>query len=448
MMRRSATRLVVFAALVAALAPAGPASASVASRLARFPTPPGCQPTALAHIGPGAFCTQALLVTATSGTSFTVTDGTTTRSGQVSGGSPTWSDPYGPQQSGSYNGYGWSLGPLTAGQVVTLWGSVDPADPNATLQVTRWIERTHGSPRLRGAFSARQPYRLYTALDISQGHVPENRMVWSLVVPFLELPQTHEIGGDGDVHVQTMNPCPSAGVTTETVPELQGYVDSPYLLPPVSDPTDDAAKQELRQVPPIGVPVVILGATRWDPGYGWWELHPIRAWRFPTAAELDWAAAQCRRSPAPQLDTGSLDFPVPYGAPSCGQAPVEGDQLAPLTNALGFKPCAPVCSVSATAISQPETLSPATLCGTEGVKPIVDRSQLNGTPAPIPTGVVPSAAATEERDAGPAEHENLPAYLGSPEFIDSVARAYCAQPLPRAGHQGDPFSSCRVRPPR
>lgn len=437
-MRRLASILAVFAAASAA---AAPAVASVSSRLARFPTPPGCQPIPLAQISTGQFCTQALLVMSTSGGAFTVTDGTTTRSGQVSGGSPSWSDPYGPQQTGSYNGYGWSLGPLTAGQVVTLWGQVDST---GTLQVTRWIERTHGTPSLSRRFSPQHPYGLYSALDISEGRVPENRMVWSLVLPFLELPQTHEIGGDGDVHVQTMTPCPAAGVTTETVPELLGYVDSPYLLPPVPDPTNDVAKQEMRQVPPIGVPVVILGGTRWDPGYGWWELHPIRAWRFPTPGELAWAAAQCQGSPTPQLDTTSIDFPIPYGAPSCGESPVEGDQLAPLTNALGFKPCGPVCSVSATAIDHPETLTPAALCAQEGVKAIIDRSQLNGTPAPIPQATgVPSGSPDAADAAGPAEHENIPGYIGSPEFIRQLAQAYCAQPLPRADRQGDPFASCR-----
>lgn len=425
-MRRLATSLVVLAGLTAA----APASASVATKLTRFPTPPGCAAQPLAQITAGEFCTRALLVTATNGGSFTVTDGTTTRSGGISGGNPAW-----------YNGYGWSLGPLTAGQVVTLWGQVDSS---GNLAVTRWIERTHGTPSVSGRFSPHNPYGLSTALDIAEGRVPENRMVWSLLVPFLELPQTHEIGGDGDVHVQTMNPCPSAGVTTETVPELLGYVDSPYILPPVPDPTDDAAKQEMRQVPPIGVPVVVLGGTRWDPGYGWWELHPVRAWRFPTPAELRWAAQQCRSDPAPHLDTTSIAFPIPYGAPSCGQSPVEGDVLAPLTDALGFKPCGPVCSVSATAVGQPETLTPVTLCAQEGIKPIVDRSQLGGSPAPIPTGITPSTGKADS-DAGPAEHEDLPAYLRSPAFIVSIARAYCAQPLPRANRQGDPFSSCRHR---
>jgi hypothetical protein len=429
-MRRSACLTLLISLLAAA-----PACArGIGHELARFPVAPGCDAKPLSGIVSGSFCTQALLVTTTSGGSFTVTDGTTTRGGSISGGAPAW-----------YNGYGWSLGPLTAGQVVTLWGNVDPA--SGTLEVTRWIERTHGTPRLTGRFSSARPYRLYTALDIAAGRVPENRMVWTLVVPFLELPQTHEIGGDGDVHVQTMLPCPGAGVTTETVPELLGYVDSPYLLPPVADPTGDAAKQELRQVPPIGVPVVILGATRWDPGYGWWELHPIRAWRFPTREELRWTALQCAHNPTPQLDSSSIDFPIPYGAPSCGQSPVEGDQLAPFTTALGFKPCGQVCSVSASALNQRETLGPATLCAEEGIKPIVDRSQLDGSPAHIPTAVtIPTVGApAAEQGAGIQEHETLPAIFGSPGFIAQIARAYCAQRLPRADHQGDPFSACRHR---
>src|SRR5947209_15384043 len=182
-MRRGAVLLAVLAALAG---PPASASASVASKLGRFPTPPACDAQSLAQITAGDFCTRALLVTATSGGTFTVTDGTTSRTGAVSGGNPAW-----------YNGYGWSLGPLTAGQVVTMWGHLDAS---GNLAATRWLERTHGTPSVNGRFSPDHPYRLYTALDISQGHVPENRMVWSLVVPFLELPQTHELGGDGDVH--------------------------------------------------------------------------------------------------------------------------------------------------------------------------------------------------------------------------------------------------------
>src|SRR5437660_4337812 len=179
-MRRFAVLLMLLGTLALG---AAPASASTAKKLSRFTAPPDCPATALAQITAGEFCTQALLVTATSGGRFTVTDGTTTRQGAISGGNPAW-----------YNGYGWSLGPLTAGQVVTLWGQIDPS---GNLAVTRWLERTHGTPSVNGRFSPDHPYRLYTALDISQGPVPENRLAWSLVVPFLELPQTHEIGGDG-----------------------------------------------------------------------------------------------------------------------------------------------------------------------------------------------------------------------------------------------------------
>ena len=444
-MRRPAAFIAVLLAGLASAAPSlaaprSPAGRQVARKLARFPTPPGCAPVPLGQITGGPFCTQALLVTSTNNTdgdTFTVTDGNTTRAGRVSGGNPAW-----------YNSYTWSLGPMTAGQVVTLWGRVDPSDPSHMLQVTRWIERTHGSPSLRGRFSPTHPYGIYTGLDIASGHVPENRMVWSLLVPFLELPQTHEIGGDGDVHIQTMLPCPTAGVTTETVPELLGYVDTPYLLPAYPDPTDDAPKQEMRQAPPIGVPIVMLGGVRYDPGYGWWELHPVRAWRFPSPAELQWAAAQCQQSPVPQLDSSSLAFPIPYGAPSCGQSPVAGDQLMPVTDALAFKPCGPVCQVSATAIDRPETLGPASLCAEEGIKPIADHSQLDGSPAPIPAalGSAPSGGAvTGESDAGPGEHEDVPAWLDSPSFLSQMAQAYCAQPLPANDGQGDPFYSCRHR---
>jgi hypothetical protein len=431
-------RSIVSFVLAVGLVSAGTASADVAAQLQRFPPPPGCNPVALSAATGGSFCVNAVLVTSTdnaNGENFVITDGQVSRTGQISGGNPAW-----------YNSYTWSLGPMTAGQVVTLWGTVNPGDSTQTLRVTRWVERTHGSPALDGRFGPRHPYRIYSALDISRGQVPQHRMVWSLVVPFLELPQTHEIGGDGDVHVQTMLPCPAAGLTTETVPELLGYIDSPYLLPAFPDPTGDAAKQELRQVPPIGVPIVALGGVRYDPGYGWWELHPVRAWRFPTAAELRWAAGQCASNPVPKVDTTSIAFPIPYGFPSCGEFPVEGSLFAPVTNAVGFKPCRPVCEVSATRLDQPETLSPAALCEAEGIRPAVTPSQVDGTASPFPGAglALSSGAARDESDAG-HEQENVPPWMGSQTFITAVAQAYCRQPLPPAGDHGDPFSSCRRR---
>jgi hypothetical protein len=432
MLRRGTAALAALAILVV------PAGAHAAPQ--PYPAPRGCDAEALADATGGDFCISAVLVTA-GGYGFTVTDGHQTRPARISGGSPS-----------TYNSYSWSLGPPTAGQVVALWGTVDPSDPSHTLQVTRWVDRTHGTPSIDGVRNKKHPYRLVSALDIDRGLVPENRMVWSLVVPFAELPQTREIGGDGDVHVQTLNPCPGAGLTTETVPELVGYVDSPYKLPTLPDPTDDAAKAEMGEVPPIGVPIVVLGGVRWDPGYGWYEIHPIRAWHFPTAAEIRWAAAKCAADPITHFNTHSLPFPIPYGFPSCGESPVEGDQLQPVTQTVGFQPCGAICHVDATAIDQPETLGPAGVCKAQGDRPIVTHSQLpaNRTlgvpPASGAAGTQSSAAAAEgdsEAESEQFETESLPPQFTSPAYLDTVANAYCNQPLPAAGSRGDPFSSCR-----
>jgi hypothetical protein len=119
-----------------------------------------------------------------------------------------------------------------------------------------------------------------------------------------------------------------------------------------------------------------------------------------------------------------------------------------VTGALGFVPCGPVCSVTATALDQPETLGPAALCAEEGIKPIVEHSQLRGSPAPIPTAVTPPPPGLPSEtgdDGGIDEHETVPAVFGSAGFIAQIGRAYCDQPLPRADRQGDPFSACRGR---
>jgi hypothetical protein len=389
------------------------AQAEAKPKPAAFPAPAGCDAVALADAA-GRFCVNSVLVTQTTGMSFTVTDHETTRDGRVAA-------------------WGWALGPLTAGQVVTLWGEVGA---DGALLVDRWIERTHAMPG--------KPYELATALDISRGRLPENRMAWSLVVPFVNLPQSREIDGDGDVHVQTMIPCPSAGLTTELVPPLISYVDSPYRLPgpPVGD-DGDPAKIEMREAPPVGTPIVVLGGTRYDTDYGWWELHPIRAWHFPTAEELRWAAGQCARDPLPHLDDQSLDFPVPFGAPSCGHSPVEGDTLRPLTDALGFEGCKPICKVVATALNRPETLEGP--C--DGIKPVVTRSQEPKKVKPPRRSVtrrsgMGTRTAIEPRAEG-EEVEHINPAFASPGVISAAGRAYCAQPAPPAGTRGDPFAICR-----
>jgi hypothetical protein len=190
-------------------------------------------------------------------------------------------------------------------------------------------------------------------------------MVWVAASAFLVDPQTRATGGDGDIHVQTMTDCPAAGVTTENTPPLRGYVDHPPVpgLSSSNDMSDDAVNH-LADAPPVGVPVMILGATRYDYGFGWWELHPIRAWRLLTPAETAQLAADCAADPLPHLD-GTAPTPVPFGVPPC----TDGSEFG---NPGGlFNLCRPQCYVAHTAIAQPETL--AGLCA--GIEPQVTPSQ-------------------------------------------------------------------------
>src|SRR5437763_1353617 len=246
------------------------------------PPPPGCAPTPLAALTPTTtdVCLHRVLVTEVTNaqeqntTSFTVTDDLAADAASLP----------------AVIGHWWPQGPPTAGMVVTLWGRL----VDGAFRVDRWIELTHGTgPAPDG------PYGDVRLLDVSAGRVPEHRMVWVRAVPFLLDPQDT---GDGDIHVQTLMPCPGAGLTTETTPPLRGYVDHPDLGLPSSTNTDDLASAHLGDAPPVGVPVMILGATRYDYGFGWWELHPIRAWRFLTAAEALRQARDCATDPVPHLD--------------------------------------------------------------------------------------------------------------------------------------------------
>jgi hypothetical protein len=307
---------------------------------------PGCSavPLAKAATANSTVCVHAALVTETTNaqeqnvTTFTVEQGSDTLTARI--------------------GHWWPQGPPTAGMVVTMWGQPD----GGTFRVDRWIETTHGT----GPYPA-GPYRLERLVDVSSGRIPEHRMVWVRAVTFLLDPQN---GGDGDIHVQTLSPCPAAGLTTETTPPLRGYVDHPKVPGLVSSTReDDAPSSHLADAPPLGVPVMILGATRYDYGFGWWELHPIRAWRFLTAKELLAQARECAADPVPHIDrTGPSvaghHLPIPFGVPPC----TDGSEFG--TNPF-FTGCPPQCYVTHTAIGQPEQLSD----NCEGIQPRSTPSQ-------------------------------------------------------------------------
>lgn len=259
-------------------------------------------------------------------------------------------------------GHWWPQGPPTAGMAVTLWEHYDAGD--GTFRVDRWIDLSHGTgPAPDG------PYARVRLLDATSGKVPEHRMAWVIATPFALDPQN---GGDGDIHVQTFSACPAAGLTTETTPPLRGYVDHP-ALPGLSSSTDtsDEPSSHLADAPPPGVPVMILGALRYDYGFGWWEIHPIRAWRFLTAAEDAQLGRDCAGDPVPHFDQGPTlageRLPVPFGVPPCTDGSEFGNPGG--IYAVG---CAPQCYVAHTAIGQRETLAGG--CPPD-VQPVVTPSQ-------------------------------------------------------------------------
>lgn len=337
------------------------------------PTPPpkGCDPVAIGQVPKtGAeVCVHRVLVTETTAkqeqndTTFTVTDHERTLTTRV----PNW----------------WPSGGPTAGMVITLWVSWDPK--KSEFLVHRWLDLTHGTgPAPDG------PYAQARLLDVSRSAVPEHRMVWVRATVFLLDPQDNEQGGDGDIHVQTFSPCPSAGLTTETTRPMRGYVDHPAAATDTrsSDENDDAHNHP-EDAPPASVPVIVFGATRYDYGFGWWEVHPIRAWRFLTQAEAAQNAADCAADPNPHLDTGPGNLLVPYGFPPC-----QSDNSEPISVLPVFGACAPRCYVAHTAIDQPEQL--AGPC--PGISPIVTRSQEQ---APETTPGTTGISATQSQHSSP-----------------------------------------------
>lgn len=353
--------------------PLGGGSARAALRGPAVPPPKGCQPVTIAQAeqAGGSVCIHRVLVTETwnaeaNDSTFTVTDHVSTLTATFR----NW----------------WPQGPPTAGMVITLWAHLDAGQ----WVVDRWIDLTHGTgPAPAG------PYPAVRLLDASSGMEPVNRPVWVPAIPFLLDPQD---SGDGDIHVQTFWPCPAAGLTTEATPPLRGYVDHP-ALPGLTSSTDtaDPPHNHLADAPPVGVPVLILGDVRFDYGFGWFEVHPIRAWRPMTAAEIAAASQQCAQDPVPHLGPGptigGVSVPVPFGVPPC----TDGSEFG---NPPGFTLChGPQCYVAHTAIGQYETL--AGNCQI-GVKPERTPSQ-ESLPERLPgqgLAAVPASVLTRARSAG------------------------------------------------
>ena len=418
--------------------PGAPGGSPGASGGAAPAAPAGCTPTPLQSVAPSAaqLCVDRVLVTQDvdgheqNDSVFEVTDHHATLTATV----PNW----------------WPSGGPVAGMVVTLWGHLVAGAQGPVFRVDRWIDHTHGSGPAPGG-----PYAQATAVDVSAGRLPEHRMVWVPTYAFLLDPQQGPSGGDGDIHVQTANACPAGGLTTENTPPLRGYVDHP-ALPGLTSSTDtkDQPSNHLADAPPVGVPVMILGATRYDYGMGWWELHPIRAWRFLTAAEAQQLAAECAANPVPQLNS-SAPVPVPFGVPAC----TDGSEFG---NPPGFAVCPSQCYVAKTVIDRPEQLAGPCV----GIKPVVtpDQEAMSQAGAASTTASPPgdsgaggsgsgggsgsSGGVTPGAGGGAGSSGQRAAYrqLVRTRTLAALARSYgsLCRPLgPGRGHRGRrPYHSC------
>jgi hypothetical protein len=344
-----------------------------------YPVPAGCTPTPLPQVPANVdVCVHDLLVTRTrasaeqNSSSFDATDGA---GHTLSGTVPKW----------------WPSGGPVAGMVVTLWGE----RVGGTFHTSHWVDWNHGSgPSPAG------PYPRRRLLDVAAGKYPALEMAWVIAVPFALDPQNPP-SGDGDIHVQTALPCPAAGLTFETTPRVRGYVDHPGASTTLSSTNQsDAASLHTADAPPVGVPVMMLGQLRFDFGFGWWEVHPVRAWRPLTAAEASQLASECANAPMPVLDSSAPTGDLPYGFPPC----TDGSEVG---NPGGiYQPCGPHCYVATTAIGEPQTtaghcagVTDASTGGFSGATPAPGSSGspwvvgASGGPVPGAGGQLPSTSA-------------------------------------------------------
>ena len=310
---------------------AATARAALPGSIASYPVPRDCAPITVAQVSPNAannVCVHDLLVTRTVATAeqnsstFTVVDG---QGGSLQATIPSW----------------WPNGGPVAGMVVTLWGK----ESAGVFKVDHWVEHNHGTgPSPEG------PYPRRRLLDVAAGKYPALQMAWVIATPFALDPQNPP-NGDGDIHVQTALPCPAAGLTFETTPRLRGYIDHPGFNPTLESTNQaDAAGLHTAEAPPVGVPVMMLGQLRVDFGFGWWEVHPVRAWRFLTPAEAGQLGAECANAPVPVLDTTGPDgLPLPFGVPPC----TDGSEVGNPGSI--YRPCSPHCYVATTTIGKPDT---------------------------------------------------------------------------------------------
>ncbi len=139
----------------------------------------------------------------------------------------------------------WAHGTPAVGMIVVVEGVLAREDSGWIVEpVARWVDLAHAG-------------RTVEAWEVAAGLVPEHEYVWvNRTTVWAEWRNNDGPNNIGDDHVQTFTMCPFAQLTTETTPPYFGIVTAP----------------------PMGATVRVFGATRYDGGHGWWEIHPIRAW--------------------------------------------------------------------------------------------------------------------------------------------------------------------------
>jgi hypothetical protein len=130
----------------------------------------------------------------------------------------------------------WDHGTPAEGMLVDVQGTV--TEEGVISPVERWFDENHEGETVRAA-------------DVARGNVTEHSYVWvEATVGFTFT------APDGDTHVEVGTFCPMAHLVTEVTPPYRAWVPAP----------DE------------GQTVRVFGQVRYDPGHGWWEVHPIRAW--------------------------------------------------------------------------------------------------------------------------------------------------------------------------
>lgn len=191
----------------------------------------------------------------------------------------------------------WDHGTPAEGMQVVVEGTVAQRSGAWVIEpVDRWFDLNHEG-------------RSVTLAEVAAGEVPEHAYVW---VERAGVGVTFR-AQDGDMHVEAGTLCPLAHLVTETTPPYQDVVPTP----------------------PNGTLMRVFGQVRYDPGHGWWEIHPIRAWeRISPPQFLDRCPETDQPLPPPGVIPDRIPpFEVPPDAPlrsaldGAADAPMEASTL-------------------------------------------------------------------------------------------------------------------------